>query len=282
MHPGYRPSGGVMFGMLKPGKAVGWILIANIAAFAAQIFLDRPMVDLFSATALQWWQVWRYVTFQFLHADMFHLLFNMLGLYFLGMYLEQAWGTRRFLAFYLVCGVFAALTHVALAWIFRTDLSARLVGASGGVYGAVLACAILFPQIRVIVFLFPMPIRFAAALFLSVAAIDVLIGIRSAIAGGPLSGGVSQIAHLGGAATAAVWVWLAPRLRGATRQALAKVDRGAWQRKMRKRAEQETEIDRVLRKIHDKGISSLTDGEKKLLREATKRRQETERELYRL
>jgi len=283
MQQDYQPPGGrITFGMPKPGKAVKWLLIANIVMFVLQIFLGRQMEQWLTVTAVVWWEVWRYLTFQFLHADPFHLLFNMLGLYFLGMYLERAWGTRRFLTFYLVCGAVAGLTHVALSWSFRTDLFVSLLGASGGVYAVVLACAILFPHIRVIVILFPMSIRMAAALFLGIAIINVLIGIRSALAGGPLSGGISHVAHLGGAAAAAVWVYVIPKLRGASGQVRGRINRGAWQRKMRKRADEEAQIDRILSKIRNEGLDSLTNREKKILREATERQRRQESELYRL
>ena len=89
------------------------------------------------------------------------------------------------------------------------DTHTHLIGASGGVYAVVLACAILFPQIRLILFLFPVPIRFAAALFIGIAVYNLLSGIAS----GGFVGGISDAAHLGGAVAGAFWVWVLPGLR---------------------------------------------------------------------
>ncbi|MHC4982243.1 MAG: rhomboid family intramembrane serine protease [Planctomycetota bacterium] len=286
MQEGYRPpgglGGGMQIGMPKPGKAVGWLLIINIAVFVVTIFapqLARP----FAVSPAEWWELWRYVTFQFLHGGTFHLLYNMIALYFLGMYLERSWGAKRFVRFYLICGAVAGIAHVLLAHIFGAQFFQGLIGASGGVYAVILACAILFPHIRVLLlFVIPMSIRVLATIFLTIAVLNLLIGVRSAIAGGGIRGDVSDIAHLGGAAAAVVWVWLVPRIRGATREARVKINRGAWEKKMKKRTEEQVEIDRILTKIHQKGTTSLTEKEKKVLQEATRRQREEESELYKL
>ena len=280
-----RPGGigGVVFaGMPRPGRVVGWLLGINIIVFVLSILMSDLVFEHFTVKASAWWQLWRYVTFQFLHGGLFHLLFNMLGLYFLGMYLEADWGGRRFLRFYLICGAIGGVLHVLLCWMFRQNVTIPLLGASSGVYAVVVACAILYPHIRVILFLFPVPIRFAAALFLFIALVNVLMGISSALRGGSLStSGVSDPAHLGGAAAAIVWVWALPRISDLRRRVRSAARQGAWERKMRKRAEEEGEIDRILGKIREEGIGSLTRREKDTLAEATKRQREEERSTYR-
>ena len=90
------------------------------------------------------------------------------------------------------------------------------------------------------------------------------------------------MAHLGGALTAAFWIWFLPRIKGAAGEAQARRNRGAWERKLNKRTREQVQIDRILEKIHNSGINSLSAGEKKMLRQATHKQQEEEREIYRL
>ena len=284
MHEERPPSfggGGVRLGLPRPGKGVAGLIIACVAVFILEAVAGRAVIDPFVVRAKDWWQVWRYLTFQFLHASPTHLIFNMIGLYFLGIHLEKAWGTKRFLRFYLLCGAAAGVCHVILAFAFGRGLFVQLLGASGGVFAVILACAILFPRIRLIVLFFPVPIRIAAALFIGIATLGVLGEVGSALRGEPVSGGVSDVAHLGGALAAAVWIWLLPKAKAAGRQARAEANRGAWERKMRRRRERQEEIDRILAKIHEKGIGSLSEREKRTLRNATDEQRHEERDLYR-
>ena len=258
--------------MPKPGPAVGMLLIANIAMFFFQ--LVPGVTGHLVLVPARWWFVWNYITFQFLHGGPMHLIFNMIGLYFLGMVLERAWGPRRFVTFYFVCGVFAGICHVLMTFAGVGDPRIPLLGASGGVYAIVVACAILFPHIRLILLFFLVPIRFAALLFLGVAVYYILQGGSG--------GGVAHAAHLGGAVMAAVWVWVLPRLRGAARDASLRHQQGAWDRKMKQRAAEQAEIDRILDKIKVSGLNSLTRGEKDTLQQATKRQQAEEDRAHRL
>lgn len=276
---GKRGAGTVFAGMPKPTSVVKWLLIANIAVFALQLIPEHVVEQAFAVVPSVWWQVWRYVTFQFLHANLIHLLFNMLGLYFLGRILEGSWGPKRFLVFYLSCGVFAGLCHVVMTLAFSpAGTQTPLIGASGGVYAVVLVCAILFPQIRLILFLFPVPIRFAAALFIGIAVYRLLSGI----ARGGFAGGISDAAHLGGAVAGAFWMWVLPGLRRGLVSTRIRRGKGAWQRKLKKQADQLAEIDAILHKIHKQGIGSLTPGEKRTLRNATQQQQQEENDLDRL
>jgi membrane associated rhomboid family serine protease len=258
--------------MPKPGRAVGTLLIANIAMFFLQ--LAPGVTEYLVLIPRDWWYVWNYITFQFLHADLMHLIFNMIGLYFLGMVLERSWGLKRFMVFYFSCGVFAGICHVAATFAMGGKLGIPLLGASGGVYGIVVACAILYPQIRLILLFFLVPIRFAALLFLGVAVYYILQG--------GVGGGVAHAAHLGGAAMAAVWVWGLPRLKGAAQDASMRRKQGAWDRKMKQRASEQAEIDRILDKIKAEGLNSLNRREKDTLQKATRRQQAEEDKAHRL
>lgn len=218
------------------------------------------------------WQLWRLITFQFVHANASHFLWNMLGLYFLGCELERAWGTRRFLAFYLTCGVVGGLFFLLMTTLWSGTNSRELVGASGGVLGCLMGCAILFPQMRMIF----IPIRLVTLFVVLLYVLNIIT------AGGNWLG---DVAHMGGIVAASVWV-LAGQHRGSLRWP-RKASRlnptsGRWKKMMDKRARQQQEIDRILDKIHQKGIISLTRKEKRILKQATEEQRAEDARIGRL
>jgi membrane associated rhomboid family serine protease len=252
------PTGGMRFGMPRPSVAVKWLLIINIVVFVLQSLGGGRVEMLFAAGATpasHIWQVWRLITFQFLHGDPFHLLFNMLGLYFLGPVLERSWGTKKFLTFYLISGTVGGLLYVA-ADALNILGGGTLIGASGGVLALLVACAILYPQFQVILFVFPVPIRFAAILFTGMYLLNVIS--KGFNAGGDLC-------HLGGMATGLVWVmgkgWLG-RLK-------EKLSQRSSVHNVETQQSLQYEVDRILAKVHNHGIHSLSDKEKQILQEAT-------------
>jgi len=259
--------------------AVKYLLWVNIIIFVFQYFLDRPttaapsggLSAALGVTVDGWWQVWRYLTFQFLHVNFWHIALNMLGLFFLGRPVERAMGSKRFLSFYLSCGVLAGVAYVLMGTILGPDKLPGydpLIGASGGVYAVLLACAVRFPQMRLLFMLiFPISIRVAALIVFG----GMILFVLSTLSGGQVTRKFwSHVAHLGGAVGAAIWIWGLPKLMTSTASVGAKVQKGAWDRKMKKRVQAEKTVDEVLRKIHDKGINSLTEKEKKILAGATK------------
>ena len=269
--PTWRPgggAGGMQFGLPKPGLAVKWLLILNIGMFVVQL-IDRGgyTTVYLSAWPPAWWQLWRYITFQFLHGGAWHLIGNMLGVYFLGTPLERRWGTRRFTWFFLTCGATGGVLHVAVS-LLAGGPELPLLGASGGVYGTLLAAAVLFPHMRLIFMFFPVPIRLAAVILFAVMALGVL---------GGAGGSVSHLAHFGGVATAAFWLWGLPKLRASYADADAKRKHNAWQKQVRQRQAEEKEVDRILEKIKREGINSLTPAEKKQLQDATRRQRDQDR-----
>jgi membrane associated rhomboid family serine protease len=276
------------FGLPKPTKAVKYLLIMNGVVFLVQILFlaiaKESLGDFLGASVDGFWQVWRYITFQFLHStsNIFHLALNMLGLYMLGTPLEQHWGTRRFVRFYLSCGATAGVVYVIASRLLMPPWAwgYPLIGASGGVFGIVLACAVFFPQFRLILIFFPVPIRLAAIIIFGGMILLVLTTLAEGGYGNP--GFWSHVAHLGGAGAAAVWIWALPRLRGAASRSRVRRSQGAWKRKMQKRQAAEEEIDRILKKIKDEGIASLSRTEKKILQDATRRQQAEDRDLLRM
>lgn len=271
------------FGLPPIGRAVKYLLVINIAAYVLQLFLDATggrgpgtgtMTEYLAVNLGAWWQPWRYVTFQFLHGDFWHIALNMLGLYMLGSPLEQMWGGRRFVYFYLSCGIFAGISYVLVAWMAALHPASPIIGASGGVFGILLAAAVYLPHMQIIFLFFPVPIRLAAVILFA--------GMILSVIGAEGGRAMSDVAHLGGAVMAAVWIWIVPRIRIAREGSVGRGNSGKWNRRMARRAAQQAEIDRILQKIHDKGLNSLTRGERKTLKDATKTQQEEERQMFRL
>src|SRR5688572_9209900 len=140
---------------------------ANVLAFFAQTFV-QAITDTFGLVPFlvvtQLW-VWQLGTYMFLHGGLFHIIFNMLALWMFGTELERIWGTRYFLKFYFVCGVGAALLTVVFSLLpfdFAGALyRALIIGASGAIYGLLLAYALYFPNRPILMFLlFPVPAKY--------------------------------------------------------------------------------------------------------------------------
>ena len=133
--------------------------------------------------------IWQPVTYMFLHAiDPFHILFNMLTLWFMGRDVEQVWGLRRFVQYYLICGVGAALVVILVDLLIHRSTSTY--GASGAVCGVMIAFAMMFPDREL--FFFPLPFSVKAKYFVAIiAAVNLLLVL-------PGGSGVSYIAHVGG------------------------------------------------------------------------------------
>jgi membrane associated rhomboid family serine protease len=288
---GVEPGGGFMRGMFaglpRPSRAVKWLLIINAAAFVLQLALGKslqaPLNFWLGATAGGFWQVWRYLTFQFLHdtASFWHIALNMLGLYMFGTQLEKLWGLRRFLRFYLSCGAAAGLVYVMVGAIPQLGLKPGipLIGASGGVFGILLACAVALPHMKVILVVFPVSIRVAAVIIFG----GMILYLLGSLKPGEHSGSFwSSIAHLGGAGMAAMWLWVIPRFGSMAQGAIRRASRGSWQRKMQRRRAEQADIDRILDKIRLEGLASLTRKEKHTLKEATHRQQKEDRDISRL
>lgn len=166
------------------------LIIINALVFIVQNMFDGPNEAVTRKLAL-WpykypqFEPYQLVTHMFTHGGIAHILFNMLALWSFGSFLERTWGPKRFLIFYLVCGLAAAVAHLLLQ-------NVRAVGASGAIMGLFAAFAYLFPNARLIIFPLPVPIKakFAVAIM---AGIDLFGGVY------PTAGGnIAHFAHLGG------------------------------------------------------------------------------------
>jgi hypothetical protein len=189
--------------------------------------------------------------------------------------MEQYWGSRRFLAFYLLCGASGAVVFTALAFVpglLNVGLQSRLIGASGSVFGILMGCAVLYPHHRVMLIIPPIPMsmRTLAMVFMGIAVFSLVVG--SSNAGG-------EAAHLGGAALG--WLLIKrPGLMGFAdglgitfmNMKIKQQQRTAQRSRQREQANQ-AEVDRVLDKVRNKGLQSLTAREKRILQRATDRQQ---------
>ena len=267
---GHRSGPYVRMAMPKITPVVKWLLIINVVVFLPT-FLIPPLkafiFDWFSvypATLGTSLQLWRLVTYQFLHSTrgFGHIFWNMVWLYFFGTMLEPFWGSRKFLTFYLVCGVAGGVLYPLLALVGWLSVG-PLVGASGAILGVLVAVAILFPTSRIFFFgLFPVRVRIVAIVFLVFAILTLLRPYQIGNAGG-------EAAHLGGMVAGAVYVF-SQSWRDKFR---LKMRSGAWEKKMTSQRNLQVEVDRILEKVHSEGIQSLTMKEKRILRQGTRAEQ---------
>ncbi|MFT6406603.1 MAG: membrane associated rhomboid family serine protease [Arenicella sp.] len=138
---------------------------------------------------------WQLVTHMFLHGSISHLAFNMLALWSFGRILEQIWGVQRFLVFYLACGIGAALISQLVDQFILGPVYGATVGASGAIYGLLVAFAIMFPNFKIMLIFLPVPI--AAKHFVPVL---LLIDLAAGFTGFSIFGqNIAHFAHLGGA-----------------------------------------------------------------------------------
>ncbi|MCL4742167.1 MAG: rhomboid family intramembrane serine protease [Phycisphaerales bacterium] len=255
-----------------------WLIIVNVAVHVlANTVLFPWLYDVghFSTKrGFQHLEVWRLVTFQFLHSPdtIWHLFFNMFGLFVFGGLVEQYLGRKKYLAFYLVCGIFGGLAYLllnllgqipglALPGVLFHDTATPLVGASAGVFGVIMACAFIAPNTIVQLIFPPIPLRMKwfAYGYVALAAVNLL-------AGGANAGG--DAAHLGGAAAGFFFIRNSHLLRDFF-DVLKDSRRESGTPRPPRRSRGDDEVGRVLEKVRQEGIGSLTEREKRVLQRET-------------
>jgi membrane associated rhomboid family serine protease len=245
--------------------AVRALVTANLAFFLLQMLTGARLTAWFGlapARVLQDLWLWQIGTYMFLHAGFFHLLLNMYVLWTFGREIELQWGSLPFLWYYLVCGWGAAVFNI----LFSPTGTAPSVGASGAIYGVLVAFAVMFPQTIVYLYFFiPLRVRQLVLLF---AGIEFLAGFSGS------SSGVANIAHLGGMLTGYLYLksgtvrWRAGRLwSGLTSRARAAF---GSRREAPRFHDLNAEVDRILDKILKQGVQSLTREEQELMRRYSK------------
>jgi membrane associated rhomboid family serine protease len=257
---------------MSPG--VKFLVLSNVALFVVSSIVGPAFVEHFGLVprlVLQERWVWQPVTYMFVHGGFLHLLFNMFMLWMFGMAVEAQWGTNEFLKYYFVCGLSVALVKVAL-W---PHSAVPLIGASGAIFGLLVAFAMLYPESVVYLYFF-IPVK-AAHMALLCGAMEFFMML------GQGNGGVDHFAHLTGLAVGYVYIrwWFtfkiqvkaaltglaAPRVQTSSKRMAGRSarPRGAPAPKPEASASME-DVDRILDKILAKGLDSLTDEEREVMR----------------
>ena len=195
----------------KTPPAVQNLLIANCVVFLAMMLLDKMRIyELFALFPVPspFFKIWQPVTYMFMHGDFSHLFFNMFALWMFGRGLEQELGTKRFLTYYLICGIGAGLVQLGVAQIdlmrlseasilYQSYLCTPTVGASGAVFGLLLAFGMLHPNATIMLLIPPIPMK-AKWFVIIYGLLELLFGVSGKM------DSVAHFAHLGGM----FWGWL--------------------------------------------------------------------------
>jgi membrane associated rhomboid family serine protease len=279
------------------------LLVTNIIVFVIQCVyygyppaerIPRNDVLALSWTGLAHGYVWQLITFQFLHANFWHLLFNGWAIFVFGREVEETLGVKRFLTLYFASGAIGGLLQAVTGGLalrfahspWGLSFAAPAVGASAGCFGLIAAFAMLYPERSLTLLLFLIiPVGMRAKFLLAFEAILTVFGIIY-----PASRHTADIAHLGGMLTGIIfiryalhWNWHWPRLRrtgGQPPRRLVRVGSGPALRARSKAASEEDlpaedflskEVDPILDKISAHGIHSLTERERRVLEAARQR-----------
>ena len=299
MNNSYRPFGG--FSVFPP--VIKNLLIINVAVFFIQMiannlmlggkplwyllnmwFALNPISDGFN------FQIWQLITYQFMHGGFSHILFNMFALWMFGMEIENYWGPKKFLTYYLLCGIVAGIFQLFISPLFG-DSPAVTIGASGAVYGVLIAFGLMFPD-RYIFLYFLVPVK---AKYL----IGFLIVLEFLLVDSAQSN-VAHLAHLGGALAGFLFIMFDKRIDVPLKHIFNRSgykttnqfqnpfsglsdkfkkrsqnidDANYYDINQKKEGEEITqaEIDAILDKIGQSGYQNLSEREKRILFEASKK-----------
>lgn len=293
----YRPGFFGGFGLFPP--VIKTLLISNVVIwFLLDVLLPPftlrgvPVFAIFAEYLALWplgtnfWP-WQLMTYMFMHGGLWHLFFNMLALWMFGMELEHTWGSRKFLVYYLVCGVGGGLANLLVAPLLGQ--AGPTVGASGAVFGILLAFGMLFPERPIyLYFLLPIKAKYFIAGYIG---LELIYGVTGT------TQGVAHFAHLGGAAVGFVYLLmsgyalpfrsgslpLGPRTGSLAQRGgrMFRRDQDEAHDAMffditsgkptggERKVTQEM-VDSILDKINRSGYQSLSEEEKKILFEASK------------
>lgn len=267
-------------------SAVRWLIGLCIGVFVAQM-LDARVTEWLALTtgdATSKWQLWRLLTYAFCHdvRNIFHLLFNMVCLWFFGRAVQDRLGNREFIAFYLLAAVVAGLSYLGLHAGLLRDHS-LVTGASGAVMAVMALFAMWYPRQQVLLFgLLPIEIRWLVAAYVVIDTLPVWTALR----GGPgeASDGVAHAAHLGGLLFGFAYHifewrlsnWLSIRRvpawwRDRERRKAVRLYSPESDEMDSEENDLDAKVDDILRKIHEHGESSLSDRERRVLSEASRR-----------
>jgi len=266
----YSPGG---FEFMPP--AIKTIILVNVAVFLLQL---TPFGETISALGSLWpvgsgnFRIWQPVTYMFLHGGMTHLFFNMFALWMFGAEIENHWGTRQFNIYYFVCGIGAAIINL----VATISSPYPTVGASGAIYGVLLAFGMMFPNRYIFLyFLFPVKAKYFIAGY---ALIEFISGFGSRTMGS--GSNIAHFAHLGGMLIGFIFISIKraelslPELlrKGLSAVRSATKKRGGPRLHTQNQVGQpvsEDEINAILDKISANGYASLSPEERRKLLKAS-------------
>jgi membrane associated rhomboid family serine protease len=252
----------------------GWVfklIIFNCLVYIIQSF--EPVLSLYGAlvpqSIIEKGRIWQIVTYMFMHGSPMHLLFNMYALFIFGMTVEDVWGSRKFVLYYLFCGAGAGITIFLIGFI-KGGIAYLVptVGASGAVFGLLLAFGIFFPEAEVLLFFFvPMKARTMVFVF---GAMELFMELSN---GGLDS--ISHVGHLGGILFGLIYFVLIDRWRSTKRRLKAVVGKiekpltgeGSPIRLVLADKDEHLEMKRtIMKKVSENGPDSITDDEHQFVR----------------
>ncbi len=247
----------LFFATLPP--AVKALLLINVGSFILGQLWGAYRYDLIFGlsvpSAFTRLSIYQFVTYLFVHGDLFHLFFNMVILYFFGRELEVYWGTPFFLRYYFISGIGAGICSIPFIW----GTGSPMIGASGALFGLLLAYGMLFPN-RVITLLlfFVLPVRMKARQL-----VIILTGLELFfLLGGSGGGGIAHFAHLGGALVGFIYLkwpdWMRRKVRGAFTVRSSPENNDGYRE----------ELNRILDKLAREGWEGLKEREKDFLHQA--------------
>jgi membrane associated rhomboid family serine protease len=273
--------------------AVKYLLLTNVGCFFLQLAVDDAIIKWFALTpyfVAHKFAIWQLGSYMFLHGGIGHILMNMLVLWMIGCELERYWGTKEFLRYYFICGIGAGLMQMVISFLL-SDTNAPMVsvvGASGAIYGLLMAFGVLFPnRVITLLLLFILPINIKVKYLVTIAGLVVLYSSLYSVK--EPGGDVAHFAHLGGMLVGFIYLKnLKPNLRwgndgfsgrsqkaGVSRLAKWFHQRTAKRRQMQvvRRRQQEVQlrerVDIILDKINEVGYENLTEDEKQILKKAS-------------
>lgn len=270
--------GPVASGIMGFPPAISQLVLINAIIFLVQMLLPEaalyrilgsPVPKIPNFLGLVPYQVthgmvWELVTYMFLHGGVMHILLNMFYLVMFGSDLERYWGSREFVKYYFICGIGAGLIQVLTTYIFHWNSMVPVIGASGAVFGVLIAYAMAFPNRQILLwFVIPISARVLITIF---AFIELAMTVE--YRGGD---GVARFAHLGGMLVG--YLYLKKETIGWWfKRSLGQRSRPSRPRFRRDReADMSGTIDEILEKISREGMGSLSEEEKQLLHESAER-----------
>lgn len=241
------------------------LILANVIVFLLQVMSRNSFLHLFAlvpAYFINKFCIWQVATYMFLHGNLFHILFNMSALWMFGSDIEREWGGKEFLKYYFLTGIGAGL----LTYLSSPRSIVPTVGASGAIFGLLVAYGLMFPdRIILVSFIFPMKARHFVILFGALEFIYCLSRTQD---------GIGHFAHVGGMLIGLIYLKYWPRLSlklGLFHGIGLRLKR--WQKERQEKEELifSDKVDAILDKINRDGMESLSRREKEILRRYRKK-----------